>query len=974
MSTSLPFKRNAYVSAVSSLLISGLSAVAMPLQAAELVVNGSFEQPAIPYLSWKLSSTLSGWKLGAESKGNRFELQNNVAGAPQAKLGNQFAELDSNGTTLIYQDIPTTPGTVYQLRFHFSARPGVVDNQLQVKWGGTVVGNIKASGFLKFNTVWKDYTYSVTATGTTTRLSFSNLGEVSDSFGAYLDGVSVVPADTTTAQNSTKLAILLPDINAGSTPTDALSTPAAQAWLDAIKEEGFNVEVIRDSQFASVAGKYKAVILPDAVHQIASEQLLSDISAYVKDQGGNVLIVYDFGALNTQGLFPTSGPNPFSNLVGVDYNLYGELYGQTTLSPVGLGPIYGMESTLWKMQVPPGKYMTWPTEGSATFTMASTSEIATATDPENTPTAYLKTDSKDPGGVRKFDAGYIHRIPFGHEKGITPDQIFAAQSEKIPHSALIGKRPNRHKQNPVPYSPDDSLQGVSSYLYGFLTYPTYVTCNLGHTSSASDIANFDSNCTTTGESYTGNPLLVSDRFGLVAGHASRGNGNVMFVNLPLSRLKTQTDGLLMHGAIRYFGDDLSQLPRLASVPNGIPGMTVNVHVDSQDALAPINEMKAAGIWDNGPFSVHFTGGPVVDYQECLADSNGLPIRSLPVNGQPATCANLIANPLGDVVYQKDVNGNKIVKSTAAVGLNIPNNSAAKAAIQYFAAKGHQIGAHGGWLHDYYGNNAHDDIYDLSTTPSTLVNPSNQATYQPYLELNKTTVDKVVARKTTEYSAPMGNNSKWAVNWLENNGVLGAYFLGDTGMGATRHWREGDLLNQSIWMFPVTPLGLYATFEEFTEYGVDTADVTNWLTKLVDFEVVNRTNRLVYFHPPGAVDYLPSLQSMIDRADSYANSSNHDFKWYSMTDIAKFMTNRKQVSWSVTPQSGKLLFQASHPSSLVGQTWILPKEEYNKPTVNSTYNYWTLWGYKPSATVSEDGEAWLVTVNSGTSISFTVSAK
>jgi len=969
MKIPLPYKKKVCALAVSSLLITSFVAFASPLYAAELVVNGSFEQPAIPYFSWKYSPSIPGWKLGTGSKGNVIESLNNISGAPAPNLGNQFVELDANGSTIIYQDIPTKPGAVYQLRFHYSARPGVVDNQMQIKWGDTIVGNLKASGFLKFNTEWKDYTYSVTATSTTTRLSFSNLAERSDSFGSYLDGVSVVDAGLA-AQRSTKIALLLPDV----AQEDALTLPATQAWLDAINEEGYKIDVIRDSEFASVAKNYKAVILPDSVHQIASAQLLNDITYYVNDQGGSVLIAFDFGALNSQGLFPVAGPNPFSSLVGVDYNLYGELYGQTAISPVGLGPIYGMERTLWQFQVPPGKYMPWPTGTATTSSSTANASIASVTAPENTPTAYLPTDRTDPGGLRKFDAGYIHRIPFGHERGITLDQIIAAQQEKIPHSALIGRKPNRRAQNPVPYSPDDSLQGVSSYLYGFLTYPTYVTCNLGHTFSGGDIANFESNCSNTGQSYTGTPLLVSDRFGLVAGYASRGNGNVMFVNLPLSRLKTQTDGLLMHGAIRYFGDNLLQLPRLSPVPNGIPGMTVNVHVDSQDALAPIQEMQAAGIWDSGPFSVHFTGGPVVDYLECQTDSTGLPIRSLPVNGQPATCANLIANPLGDVVYQKDSSGNKIVKPNAAVGLNIPNNAQAKATIKYFASQGHQVGAHGGWLHDYYGYNAHDDVYDMSTLPGTLVNPSNQASYQPYLELNKSAVDAVVNRKTTEYSAPMGNNPKWGVNWLEKNGVLGAYYLGDTGMGATRHWREGNLLNQSIWMFPVTPLGLYATFEEFTEYGVSSDEVTSWLTKLVDFEVTNYANRLVYFHPPGAVDYLPSLQSMIDRANSYANSSSYNFNWYSMTDIAKFMTSRKQVSWSITPSNNSLLFQASHPTSLVGQTWILPKDEYNKPVVKPTYNYFFFGFPTETATVSEDSNSWLVTVKSGTSISFTVTTK
>lgn len=961
MKNSIPINKSA---GASALLTLGICAALSPASAAQLVVNGSFEQPAIPYNTWIYSNSVPGWTLGSGSKGNAIEIQDNAAGSPMTGYGNQFVELDSNGTTVIYQDIPTTPGTQYQLQFVFSPRPGVPDNQLQINWGGATVDNLSVSGSGLFNTAWQTHTYTVTATSTTTRLSFNNLNELSNTYGAYLDGVSVTPL-ASPAQLPAKLAILLPDVNPATATPDPLNLPQAQAWLDAVGEEGYNVDVIRDSQFAAVAGNYSGIILPDSVHTEASSTLLNQITNYVNNQGGTVMIVYDFGSLGTNGLFPVSGPNPFSSLVGLDYNNYGELYGQSTISPVGLGPIYGMESTLWNLQVPPGKYMSWPNGATPAATTAAAATIATATAASSIPTAYLPNDSTNPGGMNGYDAGYIHRIPFGHENGVTLQQIIAAQAEKIPQHAMIGSWPNRHIQNPTPYTPTDALQGVSGYLYGFLNYPTYVTCNLGHTSSAGNLSNFSSNCTGTGQAYTGTPLLVSDRFGVVAGYATQGKGNVLFVNLPLSYLKVQTDAMLMDGFIRYLGDQVLQIPRLSPVPNGIPGMTVNVHVDSQAAIAPIQQMQAAGIWNSGPFSVHFTGGPLVDYLECQMDASGAPVRSLAVNGKPATCANMVPNPLGDVVYQLDANGNKINNPNAAVGLDINRNFNSQQLVKFFDGKGHQVGPHGGWLHDYYGYNAHDDVYDTTTSPPTLVNPSNQSSFQNYLVLNKSAVEAAANHSTTEYSAPVGNNPKWAVTWLENNGILGMYYLGDTGMGATRHWREGQLLNQNVWMLPVMPFGLYATFEEFTEYGVSATDVTAWLNKLVDFDVTNGVNRMIYFHPPGAIDYLPSLTSMISRGNSYANSAGYSFQWNTISDIGYFMGNRRQVTWTATPQAnGSVQFQASHPSTLQGQTWVLPKARYNKPVLAQTW-----WWIPATATVSQNANNWLVTATSGTSLSF-----
>jgi hypothetical protein len=770
---------------------------------------------------------------------------------------------------------------------------------------------------------------------------------------ACLGGL-LLGAGSCPALAASDIAILMPDAPVGG--TDPVTLPLAQAWLDAINEEGFNVDVIRDSQFtnAAVAATYKAVILPDSVHQKVSPELISAIKDYVFIQGGKVMIVYDFGALDSNGLFPASAPNPFSSLVGVDYNLYGELYGQSSITPVGLGPIYGMESKLWSLQVAPGKYMLWPTTSATTTT---TSSVASATSPDAIPTAYLRTSRASPGGTKGYDAGYIHQIKSKTGDALTQTQINAAQSKKIPKTAVIGSRPNRIKTDPVSYVPGDTLQGVSGYLYGFLTYPTYVTCNLGHTGN---IATTPANCTGTGLPYNGTPLLVSDRFGLVAGTSAYGSGNVLFVNLPLSYLKSQTDGMLMHGFIRYFGDALLHKPRLASVPNGIPGMTVNVHVDSQDAIAPINQMDQAGIWKHGPFSVHFTGGPIVNYLPCQTDSIGNPVKSLPINGQPATCASMVANPLGDVVYQRDSAGNPMVDPLAAIGLNIPNNKTAQAAIKKFdGLTGYQVGAHGGWLHDVYGDNAHDNLFD---TAGVLVNPSNALQFQPYLPQNKTAVENVVKHATTEYSAPQGNNPKWAVNWLENNGILGMYYLGDTGMGPTRHWREGNLLNQKVWMFPVLPFGLYATFEDFEANLVSPTDVTAWLNKVVDFSVTQGSTRMIYFHPPGAIGYLPSLTSMLSRAKSYANSLSYNFKWYTMTDLSRFMTKRKQVTWKTALQAdGSLLFQASHPTDLTGQTWILPKASFSQPVPAASYI--------DKVTIGQNSANWLVITKSGSSLSF-----
>ncbi|MBI3772787.1 MAG: hypothetical protein HY272_08835 [Gammaproteobacteria bacterium] len=669
------------------------------------------------------------------------------------------------------------------------------------------------------------------------------------------------------------LAMLLPD--------DVVSSdPRMQTWRDAADEEGLQLEFITDSQFLQMgltSLKYKGIILPDQIHQRASNELIASVKEYVS-RGGRLMLVYDAGVLTDAGFYPPV-KSRFSDLVGVDYVLYDALREFT----IGLGPVLGIEKTLWELQVPPGKSM--PFSGVPLLS------------PQ-----YLQSDSTNPGGVINYDHRLHQKLKYQKRNDAQADQRFLGviKGPKINHghhspgaiydskedggsndydldeTDYIFKK-NRDKSPhtvnlPQPISPSTSVYGVSGYVYGFLDYPSYVTQG----------------------NYTGTVLLSSMDFGLVAGLNNFGNGKVLFVNTPLSYLKGQTDGMLMHGFLRYFGADLLGLPRLANHPKGRGGMVLNWHLDSAEALQPIQTLDTQGIWDQGPYSIHLTAGP-----DAIVPGDGL-------------------------------------------GLNVPNNPVTQRWIKYFVRKGHQVGSHGGWVHDYYGINA---------------NELNQAQFEPFLVLNKSAIENVTKQPITEYSAPQGNNPVWAMNWLERNGIVGYYFTGHTGMGPTRGYRQGMLMNPGMWAFPVSTLGEYATFEEFSQYGVSQAEINRWLDALVDFSVHNRTSRLIYFHPPGAADYPDVMKSLLDRTDAY--EANKKFEWYTMTDLSNFLTSRRQVSWHVVEDAyGRIKFVATHPESLAKQTWLLPKNSYGKPYIQ-----------KGKAKVEEGDKNWVVIARSGRELQF-----
>lgn len=697
------------------------------------------------------------------------------------------------------------------------------------------------------------------------------------------------------------LMLLLPD-------DQPVSDPRVSAWVDAASETGTRIAVITDAQFLSMAParalRYAGLVLPDQLHVIASDALLAAVRGYVT-AGGRALLSYDFGALTLNGLGQPVYPIPksrLSDLAGVDYVLYDSLLDRT----VGLGPVAAMRSTLRELLVPPGKSMPYNLPQSSVGTagtkaatqrlepaMAAGAGLMGAAGLAAGEALYLPVSPGDPGGLRGFDPQQFQTLPsyslrdrqraaagVVRARTVTVDFGKAIKGALPPSSVRIqGDALARHTLSAAAAAtdtspgPDGAPKAASQDVLE--AYHGYL---LGHLIYPTYV--------TTG-TYTGRPLAISPSFGLVAGLQSVGAGKVLFVNLPLGYLKGCTDALPMHGFLRYFMEYVVQDARLSAVPDGVAGMTLDWHLDSMAAQQPSLALETAGVFSSGPFSVEMTAGP-----DTIVPGDGL-------------------------------------------GWNLNANPVAQQLLRRLDARGHSIGSHGGWIHDYYGLNATED---------------NASTFRPYLVQNKEAVDAAVGRPMRGYSAPQGNNPRWAMDWLESQGVVAAYFGGHTGLGATRHYRDGALRNPALWVFPVTPQGTYATFEEWQDYGVPKADVKAWYHDLVDFSVRYNTSRMVYAHPPGANQWNDVLKDLL----AYGQTQGAKFRWYTMPQLADFMAARDRVRWTQTLLAdGKTTrFAATHPSTLSGMVWMLPKARYLRPTVS----------LPDTATVADGSSVWLVKCN------------
>ncbi len=343
-----------------------------------------------------------------------------------------------------------------------------------------------------------------------------------------------------------RLLLLVPD-------GTSFSDPKVTVWIDAGSEEGLHVVPVHDSEFLRpLLGELQCagVILPDSIHQPASDLFIATLRRFVAE-GGKLMLVYDAGTFSLHDSY-AARRSRLSDLAGVDYALYDTLGDKT----IQWSSVKGTSAIVGEMEIPPGKYYPFPSETSA-------------------------SDS--------------------------------AQDAKASNPASIEVELRRYK-------------------YGELLYPSFVTSG----------------------QYSGK-ILFQSKVGIVAGEHAYESGSVFFVNLPLGYLKANTDGLPMHAFLKYFAKQILSLPYLEPVPDGIGGLVLNWHVDSNAAIKPLQQMNTWSLLKQGPYSIHITAGP-----DAMAIGDGR-------------------------------------------GFDVEHNLISQGLIRKYEGLGYEVGSHGGWIHNYFAS-------------------------------------------------------------------------------------------------------------------------------------------------------------------------------------------------------------------------------------------------------------------------------
>ena len=720
--------------------------------------------------------------------------------------------------------------------------------------------------------------------------------------------LSVLGATALAAAPRDRLTLLVPD-------GADLSSWQVKVWTDTAAEEGINLDLITDSALLALgqgaAAKIAGLIVPDSAHIRASDAVVAAIKQYTY-LGGNTLLVYDAGALTAAGQFPATGNSRFSDLVGVNYVLWNNGQGANTM--VGFGPVVGTQARLDTLSFPPGKYL--PYQAPASLAMATMT------------TAFVPTSALDPSGAAVMREMLKRRAAQPIEDGSAGLRVKRRDSlRQLLGIGAEGSGMLRYQRRNL-----NATAARDKHLFDKVVRPAdAVVATLSADASTavekSVVALLPNDATlqtisgygygplsyyqyvTTG-TFPGTVYLSSPEHGLVAGQRAYGSGQLLYVNIPLGYFKAiGTDSAPMHGFLGLFARDQVGITTVSVQPRGRGGLVYNWHVDDGDDLTLHTKslLDTTTVLQRGPFSIHLTAGPdVIDF----GDGNGMNL-----NGS-STARTLVRKLAG----QK-------ADGSADSNTKMP---------------GHALGSHGGWIHDYWG---------LMATEANVPDLTN------LLAWNFSAIENTIGRKIREYSSPVGNTPVWAINWMEQRGVVAMYLVADLGNGLMRSWRDGARLSNKLWTSPVSPLGRYATFEEFDAFGVSDAESGQWLLDLQSFAVNHRTNRMFYNHPPGATGHLNPVNALLARADSLA--AQNKFSWYTMTQLADFSQRRIDTKWTTSTNSlGTITFTATHPSTLTDVTRLLPKASYNAPLVTSG-----------RGSVSSDTVNWIVTADRGTTLRF-----
>ena len=391
----------------------------------------------------------------------------------------------------------------------------------------------------------------------------------------------------------------------------------------------------------------------------------------------------------------------------------------------------------------------------------------------------------------------------------------------------------------IPAGKLDDGYALTGYAYGALVYPM----------AAAEVVAPDVESFATDQ---GEPVLSIRRYG---------QGQALWVNLPLGYLKANSDDFPLRQILRTFLYDIVEMPHLVPSPRGVGGLVINWHLDSRVEMDGIPILLRSGlVRPDLREDFHVTAGPD---------------RDRPGDG------------LG---FDACGRGEKLLRQL------LPHGG---------------IGSHGGWAHNWFS----EGLLENRFSPSELAQ---------LIRRNNDCLARVTGSPIRAYAAPAGVHPQpVATRALEQLGMLAYYYTGDSGSPPNRTFFDGHMVSRTVWAFPVTPNGRYASVAEMVEAGLSGAGIEAWLQGLLDFTVAERSIRLMYSHGYDMRDPVSrqAFQHFVARAA--ALQSRGVLTVETMVSFAEFLDRFLKTEYTFARADGQLVVNLVNPSGLRGIAFAVP---------------------------------------------------
>jgi hypothetical protein len=339
------------------------------------------------------------------------------------------------------------------------------------------------------------------------------------------------------------------------------------------------------------------------------------------------------------------------------------------------------------------------------------------------------------------------------------------------------------------------------------------------------------------------------------------SGRVAYIAIPVGYLRTHSDAFPMQLLISFLTRD-GDLPHLVASPDGEGRLVVDIHIDSSNEYLGIPNLRRHGLLRHDvPIEFDVTAGPDL-------------------------------NKPGD-------------------GLGFDACGRGKPFLRTLMAYASRIGSHGGWAHNEFAA-------DVTS------GRDNEAAMRRLIDRNDRCLESVTHVPVRSYAAPVGVHPQPTMTQaLDQLGIIGYYYTGDTGSPVERPFYNGKLVSTKSWAFPIMPLGKLASVAEMRRAHVPLQGVENWMDTTADFAAKQRGIYLFYSHSydllyPG---YTAAMGRFLDHAATLKRAGK--LQTTNMVDAAEFMDRFTATTSSFTRSADGVHVQLHNPQGLRDIAFAMP---------------------------------------------------